>query len=512
MRMGKGKAMNFCAAVAGLLGLLLTGCASSGPEGSEAPAPARIMAPAQRLSLAPCRVPVPAPDSQSILPGEGEAARCGTFSVPENRDRPGRMLPLKVIVLPARSATPREPVFFLAGGPGQAATELAPGFASAFHREDHDVVLMDVRGTGEGHRLDCGIGGSDDDLQSWFQPLFADGTAYAACRDALAPRADLTQYTTPKAMEDLDELREALGHEQVILEGGSYGTRAAMTYIRMYERRVRAATLFSLVPLENRAPLFHAAAAQRAFDQVADQCAAEAPCRAAFPDVRGDLATVLARLRTAPARVTVPHPVGDVPTEVSITASAFGDALRVFLYSGESSRQVPLLLSQARAGDLAPFARAALQSSRGLANGVRMGLLLSFTCSEDVHRIRPDEVARETAGSFIGDLRVRGQMAACSVWPRGEVPAEHYRPFRSHVPVLLVSGNVDPVTPPHWGEVALRSFPNGRHIVMPGGHFPGGPCTDRIAAQLYRSGSIRGLDTSCVADERLPPFALPPVR
>jgi pimeloyl-ACP methyl ester carboxylesterase len=465
------------------------------------------MAPAQRLALTPCRIPALAPDLQSVLPGE--AARCGTFSVPENRERPGRMLPLKVIVIPARSAAPKEPVFFLAGGPGQAATELATGFTGPLHREERDVVLMDVRGTGQGTGLDCPQGGSDDDVQSYLEPLFHDGAAYAACRDMLATRADLTQYTTPQAMEDLDELRQALGHERIVLEGGSYGTRAAITYIRMYGARVRAATLYSLVPLENRAPLFHAAAAQRAFDLVGDQCAAEAPCRAAFPDVRGDLAAILTRLRASPERVTVPHPVTNAPTEVSITASAFGDALRVFLYSGEASREVPLLLAQARAGDLAPFARAALQSSRGLASAVRMGLLLSFTCSEDVHRIRPDEIARETAGSFIGDSRVRGQIAACSVWPRGGVPANYYRPFRSDVPVLLVSGQLDPVTPPSWGEVARGTFPNSVHVVMPGGHTPGGPCIDRISRRLYESGTVRGLDTSCAAAERLAPFALP---
>jgi pimeloyl-ACP methyl ester carboxylesterase len=489
-----------------LAALLLFGCAPAASQPGEA---ARIMAPAQRLSLAPCRVPVLAPDFQSLLPGEGEEARCGTFSVPENRDRPGRMLPLKVIVIPSRSAVRREPIFFLAGGPGQAATELAPGFTGPLHRASRDVVLMDVRGTGEGTRLDCTLGGTDENPQSYLEPLFHEGTAYAACRDALSREADLRQYTTMAAMRDLDELREALGHRRIILEGGSYGTRAAMVYMKMFEPRVRAAMLSSLVPIENRAPLFHAAAAQRAFDLVADQCAAEAPCRAAFPDVRGDLAAILARLRAAPARVGVPHPVSGAPLELSLTASAFGDALRVFLYSGEASRQVPLLLSQARAGDLAPFARAAFQSSRGLAGGVRMGLLLSFTCSEDVHRIRPEEIERETAGTFIGDHRVRGQMAACSVWPRGEVPDEYYRPMRSNVPVLLVSGNLDPVTPPSWGEMARRSFPNSLHLLMPGGHTPGSLCLDRIAERFYREGSVANLDTSCVAAERLPPFALP---
>lgn len=471
---------------------------------------ARAGSPASRLSLAECAIPKH--DENGPVAGESVAVRCGTFTVPENRTTGrGRTLPLKVIVIPSRAprAATKAPVFFLSGGPGQAATE-ANWFAGSWHRDEHDVVLVDLRGTGEGTALDCPSGRSDEDPQSYLRPWLWQGVGFAACRDELSKRADLTQYTTTIAMTDVDELRAALGYERINLEGGSYGTRAAMEYIRMFPRRVHAAVLYSLVPVENRAPLHHAAAAQRAYDLMVDQCEAEAPCRAAYPDLRSDLATIVRRLEAAPAKVTIPDPATGRPAEVTLTASGFADALRVMLYGIDNERRIPLLLSGALGGDYRPFAAAGLASNRNFSRSIRTGLMLSFVCTEDTRRIRPEEAERESAGSFLGTLRVKAQMAACSVWPKGKVPAGYYRPPVSRVPVLLVSGHLDPVTPPQWGEIARRRLPNSVHVVVPAGtHTPTSPCIEGLARKLYATGSVKGLDVSCVAKDPIPPFALP---
>jgi pimeloyl-ACP methyl ester carboxylesterase len=489
MKSGNSLAITARASVVVALAVLCAACATSSAGIASKPA---------RLELKPCRVP----DLEEEL-------RCGTFNVPENRRTgQGRMLPLRVIVIPARAAQPGEPVFILSGGPGQAATESAPYLATAWHRQNHDVVLVDMRGTGEGHRLDCYLG-SDDDLQSYLVPIFFEGALFRSCREELEKQADLTQYTTPIAMQDLDEVRQALGYEKIHLEGGSYGTRAGLTYLRMYGQHVRSAMLSGVVPISNRSPLFHAAAAQRAFEQLVAECEAEAPCRAAYPRPKEDLAAILQSLREKPARVQVKHPVTGAPAELLLSEPAFTDGLRVMLYSAEQGRSVPLLLQRARAGDFTPFAEAALQSSRGLRTSLRFGLLLSVTCSEDVVRIRPEEVERETAGSFIGSFRVRGQMAACAEWPKAQVPEEYFRPFTSQVPVVLVSGNLDPVTPPHWAEEAKKSLPNSIHVVTPGGHTAGNECIASIGRQLFQSGTVKGLDTRCVGELRNPPFVLP---
>lgn len=484
------------------VGLLIASAATAAPQ-----SPPKAPTLTERLTLAPCHI------SREGDQGAGGAeanARCGTFLVPENRGLArSRMLPLRLVILPSRSPRQREPVFILSGGPGQPATDQAQYYQGGWQSENHEVVLLDLRGTGEGTALDCSLGGSDDDIQGYLDGYLADGAGYAACRDALQRHADLRQYTTMSAMRDLDELRQALGYRRINLEGGSYGTRAAITYIRMFPERVHAALLFSLVPLENRAPLYHAAAAQRALDVLVGQCRADAQCNAAYPDITGDLEAVLERLRAEPARIRVPHPVTGVPTEIRLGASGFADALRVMLYSVDSGRRVPLLLKRARAGDVVPFAEAALLSSRRFTQSIRAGLLLSFTCAEDVSRIRPAEVARETAGSFIGDQRVRSQMAACSVWPKGDVPSGYYRPLRTQVPAILVSGNLDPVTPPSWGELALRYFPNGIHIVLPGTHTPTNDCVNDLGRKLFLTGTTRGLNGNCAAATTLPAFAPP---
>jgi pimeloyl-ACP methyl ester carboxylesterase len=486
--------------------LIVAAAALCGSATASSAAP--LPPPAERLSLKPCKLPKE--DEKGPVAGGEVEARCGTLSVPENRrTNSGRMLPLRVVIVPATSAKPREPLYFLSGGPGQAATEQASGFTGWWTRQEHDVVLMDVRGTGEGSRLDCAFGGSETDLQAYLEPLFFDGRRYADCRDALSKTADLPQYTTANAMTDLDELRQALGHEKINLEGGSYGTRAALTYIRMFPGRVHAALLSSLVPFENRSPLFHAAAAQRSFGLLVAECHGDPACKAAFPDPHADLRAILDRLKRAPARVTVQHPDTGAPVPLTVSASAFTDGMRVMLYSAERQRMLPLMLKRGREGDIAPFAEAALASSRGFKGAIRTGLLLSFTCTEDTARIRPEEVAKEVGDSFIGDARVRGQMAACAVWPKGDVPADFDTPFTSDVPVLLVSGHLDPVTPPQWGEVAKGYFPNSVHLVLPGGHVPWNACSVALSRQLLRTGTIEGLDPSCAGDEPNPPFALP---
>lgn len=476
--------------------VLTAGLAALASACATAPAPAESQ---NRIELSTCRPT-----------GFAEDIRCGVFNVPENRAAPnGRMLPLAVVVLPARHQTDKGPIFFLSGGPGQAATESAQFLVGSPLREHHDIVFIDLRGTGEGHRLDCTASGSDDNLQTYLDPpLFSNVEAYVACRDQLAATADLTQYTTEISMRDIDEARQALGYDRINLAGGSYGTRAALVYIRNNSAHVRSAFLTSLAPFENRNPLYHAPAAQRAFERVADQCAADAACRRAFPDVRGDLNAVLTRLRASPARVTVNHPVSNAPTEVSLSAQSFADGLRVMLYSSETSRAVPFMLHSARQGDLSPFADNAVRSSRGLVNALRLGLLLSVTCSEEAPRIRAEEIPGVTANSFITDARVRNQLAACAVWPRGAVPVDQVAPFTSDVPALLVSGDLDPVTPPEWGEIARGYFSNSIHIVNPEGHTAGGDCVAHIEAAFFEAGSVEDLDTSCIAAMRLPPFVL----
>lgn len=459
--------------------------------------------------------PTPAPPGVTLTPchveGVKEEMRCGVYHVFENRrTRKGRTLPLKIVLIPARHPHPdQDPVFILVGGPGETATELAAYFMEAKTAEDHDVVLVDERGTGEGHRLDCRSPGSDDNLEGYLNGPF-DPAAARVCRDELQRRFDLSQYSTEAFVEDLDEVRRAMGYDKINLDGGSFGTYAALMYMRRHGEHVRSAYLTSLVPLSNRVPLYHAEGAQHALDQLFKECAEDAACHAAYPRLREDFAALLDKVRKAPVATSIPHPVTRARTKINLTERAFADAIRVMMYRSERAREVPFLIKQAMAGDFGPFAEVAVRASRDIYSGGRIGLHFAITCNEFVARIRPEDVEPATRGSFLGSWRVRDQMAVCSDWPKTELPADYFEPFRLEVPAVLVSGGTDPAGPPHWGEKVKSFMPNAVHLVVPGGgHTPNNDCIRSIRRELFRTGSTKGLDVGCVKKMRPTPFKLP---
>ena len=440
-----------------------------------------------------------------------EEVRCGVYKVFENRrTRMGRMLPLKIIVIPARQSHPEQgPVFYMAGGPGETATELAGLVNEWGDADEHDVVLVDERGTGDGHRLDCRSPGSDDNLQGYLNGPF-DPAAARTCRDDLAKRYDLSQYTTPNFADDIDEVREAMGYDKINLNAGSFGTYAALTYIHRHGEHVRSAYLTSLVTPSNRVPLYHARSAQEGLDQLFKDCEADAACHAAYPRLREDFAALLNMVRERPIATFVRHPVSGSRIEIQLTERAFADAVRVMMYRSPTARELPFLVEQALTGDFSAFAEAAVRTSRNVYSGGRIGLHFAITCNEFVNRIRPDEVEPAIRDSFLGSWRVRDQMAVCKDWAKTQLPADHFEPFRSEVPTVLVSGAADPASRPYWGEEVKSYMPNAVHIVIAGGaHTPENTCTQSIRKQLFQTGTTQGIDTSCVAAMQPLPFKLP---
>ena len=369
-------------------------------------------------------------------------------------------------------------------------------------------MLVDQRGTGASNPLRCALAGNSDYLQGYLEPIFQP-ELFRDCLARLEPRADLTQYTTPVAMDDLAELLDELGYGEVNLIGGSYGTRAALVFMRRHPERVRTAVLNGVAPIAFKNPLFHAREAQSALELLFDACAADPGCGAAFPALPEEFAAVMARLEETPGRVTAVHSGTEEDVELTLSREAFAEALRVMMYYTPTARQVPLAIHRASEGDYKPFVQLGLQANRSLRDQLAFGMLLCVTCSEDLPRISEEEIRRETAGTFLGDGRVRSQAEVCSFWPRGAVPADYGEPVRSEAPALILSGTFDPVTPPRFGEEAARHLPNSLHVVAPGSHGLGGACIDGLIAALLQSGSVEGLDTSCVESLRFPAFELP---
>ena len=444
--------------------------------------------------------------------GVRQELRCGTYEVFENRKtRSGRKLPLKIVMIPARQPHPDQgPVFYMAGGPGETATELIDLVASWGDADEHDVVVVDERGTGEGHRLDCKSPGDDGNLESYLNGPF-DAAAARVCRDELGKKFDLSQYTTPNFVDDIDEIRVAMGYDRINLNAGSFGTYAAQIYMRRHPEHARTAYLTSLVTLADRVPLYHARSAQQGLDRLFKDCEEEANCHAAYPKLRDDFAALIARLRKGAVITSVKHPVTGASTEIRLTERMFADAVRVMMYRENSARQIPFLVEQAIAGDYRPFAEAGLRANRGIYSGGRMGLHYCITCNEFVSRIRPEEIESATRGSFLGPWRVQAQMAACKEWPKTDLPADYFAPFRLSTPIVVVSGAADPASrPPNATEIARSYMPNALQIVVPGAaHTPETPCTRSLRHELFRSGTTAGLDPSCVTKVPPPPFTLP---
>ena len=445
-------------------------------------------------------------------PGIEEELLCGKLAVFENREaRSGRTIDLNVVVLPALdSGSKEEPLFELAGGPGVAATGAAYFYAKEGkeYRRHRDVVLVDQRGTGNSNPLAATPKKrSPQDYLTEMYPV----EYVKDLRRTLEQRADLTQYTTSIAMDDLDDVRAWLGYDRINLFGVSYGTRAVLVYMRQHPDRVRSAILMGVAPTYLKMPLYHARAATRAMDLLLEECAGDDTCHQAFPRLRHDWEEVLARLRREPARVEYSPPDKSATVTVEIQRDVFAEKLRSRMYSRESARRIPLIIHQAAEGDFGPFLKEAIPADRSVPDFLADGMYLSVTCAEDVPFIDQAEAARANADNPFGNYRVFQQTRACSMWPQGTIPDGYHQPVTSNAPVLIFSGYMDPVTPPERGEEVASHLPNSRHVIIrKGGHGTDGltkvECVDKLMLEFLSKGNARDLDISCVEQVGSPPF------
>jgi pimeloyl-ACP methyl ester carboxylesterase len=455
--------------------------------------------PAGGLSkLKPCR-----------LAGIDEELLCGKLTVFENRKtRTGRTIDLNIVVLPAFDQnTKAEPLFDLAGGPG-ASSVAAAGFYSGSgkeYRRRHDVVCVDQRGTGESNRLAIWRAKTASYYLSEMYPI----DYVKRMRHALEQRGDLTKYTTSIAMDDLDDVRAWLGYDRINLFGGSYGTRAELVYMRQHPDHVRSAILLAVAPTDLKLPLHHAESGARAMDLLLAECEQDTACHAAFPQIRDDWKNALAQLEKQPAHVEYSPPGKSAPTTVEIQRGVFAEKIRSWMYGRDKAARIPLIVHHAAAGDFTPFLQQAIAPS--IPDFVADGMYLSVTCAEDVPFINQEEAAGLNANNPFGNYRVFQQTRACEMWPRGEIPTDFHEPVSSNAPVLIFSGNMDPVTPPRYGEEVARHLPNSRHVIIPeAGHGADGltdpGCIDRIAIEFLDKGDPKNLDVSCVERMAPPPF------
>jgi len=448
-----------------------------------------LLSPAGKVT--PCRVP-----------GVEEEVLCGRHEVYENRAAgTGRKISLNVVVLPAKTKNGApDPLVFLAGGGVAPATRYAAFLGKAFPdlRRQRDILLVDQRGTGASNPLDCELSTDPANAEYRDAPRFRE--AVRRCRKEVEGKADLRYYTTPLAMDDLDEVRAWLGYPRLNLYGVSYGTQAAMVYLRQHPDRVRSVVLQGAIPLDVPMWLETPRNSQTSLDKVFAGCARQRTCHEAFPNLAQEFDTLLKRLAESPIKVKL-SPESEIPIDAEI--------LRVFvfraMYSAARTRELPLLIYLAHAGDYAPLAR---RLAVPVESGIPKGIYLSLVCSEQLH-FDTATLPAAAAGTFVGWFRVGRDVLACEEWPRGWLPKDYWTPVRAGVPALILTGSLDHVTPPRYGERVAQSFTSARQLVLPNrGHNDTDPCVSEMIRAFVAAGGAKGLDTSCLAKTEDLSFAL----
>tara|TARA_R110001592_G_scaffold13715_10_gene62597 strand:+ start:278 stop:1744 length:1467 start_codon:yes stop_codon:yes gene_type:complete len=433
------------------------------------------------------------------LKGIKSQVQCGTLQVPENYSLPkGEKISVNFAVLPAiDSSQNKTPLMFLAGGPGQASVELAAHIFSTFGeiKKSHDIILVDQRGTGKSHPLSC----DENEVRNAYE-IIPEDFSPQEIKDCIAQfKGDLSQYNSENAIRDFDAVRVALGHEKINIYGGSYGTRAALVYMRLFPDALNSVVLDSVGPIEVPIGTFGQSSA-RSFNLLLENCKQDESCNSAYPSLKDDFTAVIARLEQAPVNLKIAHPRLGTKTDFVLSRSKFISHLRMQLYSMQTRTLVPLVIHQAFLGNYQPMIGLIAMSEGGM--GMYVGLTLNIVCNEDFPKITTEMFAGDANNTFGGNDSHSAWLQACPLWPKYAVSDDFYQSVTANIPTLILSGNLDPVTPPSNGDESAKTLPNNHHIVSKNSaHIVAStPCGIEIVNEFLTTLDPNDLDESCLAE------------
>ena len=459
---------------------------------------------------------VPAPLSACRLTGVEHDARCGKLSRPLDPAQPqGASIDIHFAIIPAVARNKRpDPVFFFAGGPGQSAIALAGPVSRMLGRFSNrrDIVLIDQRGTGRSAPLNCADEKPTRPLRDSADPArVADD--WRQCRADLArlPYGDLRHFTTTIAMQDIDAVRRSLGVNQVNIIGGSYGTRAALEYLRQFPQQVRRAVIDGVAPPDMVLPMSFSTDAQSAFDALLGDCEKDPACQRHFPRLRAQWQTLLQQL---PQEVTLLHPLTLQDERLTLTREMVTGMARLPLYSPVLASALPMAVDEASKGRFGALAGLASSFGGSRATRLAFGMHFAVVCAEDQPLL---DRASDRPGADFGSSMLEMYRQACAGWPHGSVPPDFYRVPATPAPTLVLSGAIDPVTPPRHGDRVTRALgAKARHVVVPNaGH--GVMSLGCMRDLMFRfidaedgDAALQRLDPACLQNIPRPPAFVPP--
>jgi len=438
---------------------------------------------------------------------DSSGALQGKYGVYENRDvKDGRKIDLNVVVVPAlHRDSMGTPIFFFEGGPGVAATADATLFEdpSFEYRQYHDIVLVDIRGTGQSNPLNCPSLQIKKNLKEQMQDMYPP-EAVKTCYEELSKVADLTQYTTTNVARDVEDVRKWLGYEKINLFGLSFGTRLALVYMKMFPASVESCILWSRLPTYGKMPLYHAKFAQESMQKIFSDCNHDSACHLNFPALESEFNSLMQKFNAKGHN----YKIGN--ENITIPWNAFQTKLRTLMYSPGGIRQIPYLIHQTYLGNLDPFI-ALFPKGADTTDFIAEGLYLSITCSEDVPFIQSNEIGPLTNGTFMGTYRIDQQKNACSLWARGKVPNDYFAPVKTNIPTLIFSGGFDPVTgtsmakeiATHLSNATLEIIPQMSHILDGLSHFD---CFNAICIEFINHPHQSNLPDQCIQIMQPPPY------
>ena len=459
---------------------------------------------APALELEDCRI-----SAGPAFPGI--KARCGTMLRPQNpADADSPDIEISVAVVPALDLKPEpDPFVPLAGGPGASAIEFYAAYSGAFEhvRRHRDILLVDQRGTGSSSRMDCDV---DEDI---IEGKFSEEQVIEVTRQCLAALPhDPRFFTTSVAVKDLEAVRAALGYGPLNLYGVSYGSRVAQHFAKRYPGSTRSIVLDGVVPPQIVLGPEIAREAQEALDSIFDRCEADRECNERFPDLSQSFRQVRERLEEQPVTVEIPDPVTGRREIVDFGTSELAGAVRLLAYGANSISILPLLIHTAAEGNFEPLAAQALMIAEQMSDALALGMHNSVMCSEDAPFYADDAIDYDALeASYMGVIQLEAIEAMCSIWPPGPVDDDFREPLATNIPVLLLSGEADPITPPEYAERAMVDLDNAQHLVArKQGHGQAAVgCTPRLIGKFVGDpGRLSDQDAGCLERSFVMPFFL----
>jgi pimeloyl-ACP methyl ester carboxylesterase len=476
--------------------------------GAATPGDAPVTTPGAVPRFEPGKCPFVPRDGQV----EGSTVICGAVVVPELHANPGgRTIKIAVAQFKSESATPAsEPIMYLEGGPGGASLDGSMPALAARFTQQHDFIAFDQRGVGVSQpNLDCPeLSDSDrrDDTQN-LDVGTAEGHRVAAlwaCRDRLTAQGiNLGAYTTTESAADVNDIRAVLGYQKVKLLGISYGTRLALSVMRLFPQIVHSVVIDGVSPPQVDQYALYAVSYDRALNLMFSACAADAACNAAFPTLKADFAQAVARLDAQPVTLTI----GNTNRTIVMNGWRFVSFVFDWLYDSVESRYLPILISQMKNGDTSFIGSIFKESSGGGESTSSAGMAYSVRCSEYTPFSNPDKVTAAAQG-VLPELRAQfvpssvSPFTICSQWPIASVDPAVHQPVTSDLPTLVMESGNDPVTPPSNGQLAAQTLSHAFYVESPGvGHSVlgnGGRCALGIALAFFAAPDAKP-DTSCIA-------------